>query len=113
MTVARRPPLWAVVLVGLGVALLVGTVLAGFAAGTPDALQRVVIDSACQDAADKEACLAEKEGEPVVLLAPKALADYANVALSGLVGVAVSFVVGSGLVYLLWLTRRRTRERGD
>lgn len=101
-----------VVLTGLGVALLVGMLLANFAAGTPDALQRAVIDSACQDATDKEACLAEKEGEPVLLLGPEALFDYTNIPLSGLVGVVATFAIGSWSVYLLRLSRRPRRGNG-
>lgn len=103
------------VLTGLGIALLAGMFFANFATRTPDALQRAVIDSACQDAVDKEACLAEKEGDPVLLLAPEALLDYGNVPLSGLVGVVATFAVGSALIYLLRLSRRPRRgsARGD
>ena len=97
------------VVVGVGLALLVGVVVANFAASSPDALQRAVISSMCQDAPAKQACLAEKEGEPVLLLAPRALAGYANVPLSGLVGVIATFAVGSGLVYLLRSSRRPRR----
>lgn len=108
-----RRSVTAVTLTGLGLALLVGMVLANFAATTPDAFQRAVISSACQDAADTEACLAEKEGEPVLLVAPEALFDYHNVPLSGLVGVAATFAVGSALVYLLRLSRRRPSGRSS
>lgn len=102
-----------VVVVGVGVALLIGMVVANFAVSTPDAFQRAVVESACQDAADEEACLAEKEGEPVVVLAPGALLDYANVPLSGLVGAVVAFAVGSALVFLLRLSRRDGGRAGD
>ena len=89
------------VLVGLVVALLIGVVVSNFAASTPDALQRAVINSACQDAADKEACLVEEEGEPVFEIAPGALLGYEVTWLSGLVGVVLTFVIGAGLVLFL------------
>jgi cobalt/nickel transport system permease protein len=97
------------VVVGVGLALLIGMVAANFAAGTPDALQRSVIDSACKDAADQESCLAEKEGEPVWTSVPEALNGYTHVSLSGLVGVVATFVLGAGLIWVL----RRGRARGD
>jgi hypothetical protein len=50
------------VLVGLVVALLIGMGVSNFAASTPDALQRAVINSACEGAADEEACLVEAGG---------------------------------------------------
>jgi cobalt/nickel transport protein len=89
------------VLVGLTIALLIGVVASNFAASTPDALQRAIINSACTDAPDKEACLVKQEGEPVLELAPGALLDYQVTWLSGLVGVIVTFAVGAGLVTLL------------
>jgi cobalt/nickel transport protein len=89
------------VLVGLAIALMIGVVASNFAASTPDALQRAIIASACRDAPDKEACLAEQEGEPVLEIAPGALLDYQVTWLSGLVGVIVTFAVGAGLVTLL------------
>ena len=98
------------VLVGLIVALLVGTVVSHFATSTPDALQRVIIDSACEDAATEEACLAEQEGEPVLGFQPGFLFDYGVAWLSGLVGVALCFVLGAGVVLLL---RRGRGSSGD
>jgi len=92
------------VLVGLAVALLIGVVASNFAASTPDALQRAIIDSACRDAPDKEACLIEQEGKPVLEIAPEALLGYQVTWLSGLVGVVVTFAVGAGLVMLLRLS---------
>lgn len=96
-----------VVAVGLGIALFIGVVLTNFAATTPDALERVVLDVACEQATDRAGCLADAEGEPVLVLAPRALAGYTNVGLSGLVGVLAAFAVGTGTLYLLRLTRRR------
>jgi cobalt/nickel transport protein len=89
------------VLVGLAIALMIGVVASNFAASTPDALQRAIIASACRDAPDKEACLVEQEGEPVLEIAPGTLLDYQVTWLSGLVGVIVTFAVGAGLVTLL------------
>ena len=91
------------VVVGLGIALLIGVVVSSFAAGTPDALQRAIIDSACRDAPNKEACLLEQEGKPVLEIAPRALLGYQVTWLSGLVGVLATFAVGAGLVTLLRL----------
>ena len=89
------------VVVGLLVALLVGMVVSNFAASTPDALQRAIIDSACEGAPDEEACLAEQEGEPVLGIQPGFLFDYGVTWLSGLVGVVACFVLGAGIVFLL------------
>jgi hypothetical protein len=89
------------VLVGLVIALLIGMVASNFAASTPDALQRSIINSACRDASDKEACLVEQEGEPVLEIAPQALLGYQVTWLSGLFGVVATFAVGAGLVMLV------------
>ena len=91
------------VVVGLAIALLIGVVVSNFAASTPDALQRAIIDSACRDAPDKEACLLEQEGKPVLEIAPGAMLGYQVTWLSGLVGVLATFAVGAGLVMLLRL----------
>ncbi len=91
------------VLVALVIALLIGMVASNFAASTPDALQRAIINSACRDAPDKEACLIKQEGEPVFEIAPSVLLDYEVTWLSGLVGVIATFAVGAGLVMLLRL----------
>ena len=92
------------VIVGLVVALLVGMVVSNFAASSPDALQRAVINSQCEGAADEEACLVAQEGEPLLRIQPAPLFDYGVTWLSGLVGVFVTFVLGAGLVLVL---RRR------
>jgi cobalt/nickel transport protein len=89
------------VVVGLGIALLIGMVVSNFAASTPDALQRAIIDSACRDAPDKQACLLEQEGKPVLQIAPGTLLGYQVTWLSGLVGVLATFAVGTGLIMLL------------
>ena len=100
------------VLVGLVVALLVGMVVSGFGASTPDALQRAIIDSACDGAPNEaaaEECLARQEGEPVLGAQPGFLFDYGVTWLSGLVGVVVCFSLGAGIVFLL----RRGGEASD
>jgi cobalt/nickel transport protein len=92
------------VVIGLAIALLIGMIVSNFAASTPDALQRAIIDSACRDAPDKEACLLEQEGKTVLEIAPGALLGYQVSWLSGLVGVLATFAVGAGLVMLLRLS---------
>jgi hypothetical protein len=92
------------VLVGLAVALLIGVVVSNFAASTPDALQRAVIDSACEDepnGAAVEECLAEQEGAPVLDIQPASTFDYGVTWFSGLVGVLLCFALGAGIVLLL------------
>ena len=100
------------VLAGLAVALLIGAVVSNFAADTPDALQRAVIDSACEDepnGAAAEECLAEQEGEPVLGIQPASTFDYGVTWFSGLVGVVLCFALGAGMVLLL----RRTGGSPD
>lgn len=101
MVASRSRSIVPFVLVGLAVSLLIGMLVSNFAAESPDALQRAVIDSACEDAANEEACLAEQEGDPVLNSAPAGLNGYEVTWLSGLVGVLLTFAVGTGLVLLL------------
>lgn len=92
------------VLVGLGIALIAGVVVSNFAASTPDALQRAVINSACEDAPNEaavEECLAEQEGDPVLGIQPAATFDYGVTWFSGLVGVLICFALGAGIVFLV------------
>lgn len=89
------------VIVGLVVSLVIGMLVANFAASTPDAQQRAVIESACQNEPDAEACLAEQEGDPVLGFQPVALFDYGVTWVSGLVGVAATFAIGAGMVFLV------------
>ena len=92
------------VFVGLAVALLIGAVVSNFAASTPDALQRAVIDSACEgepNGAAVEECLAEQEGEPVLDIQPASTSGYGVTWFSGLVGVVLCFALGAGMVLLL------------
>ncbi|MEW6637472.1 MAG: PDGLE domain-containing protein [Actinomycetota bacterium] len=97
----RGGPVAGFVLAGLAAALVIGTVVSNFAASTPDALQRAVIDSACRGAQDVEACLAAYEGAPVLGAQPAALFDYGVTWLSGLVGVILCFAIGTGVLLLL------------
>ncbi len=97
------------VLLGHAIAVLIGIVFSNFAAGTPDALQRAVIDSACDgepDEAAVERCLAEQEGEPVLDIQPASTFDYGVTWFSGLVGVFLCFAIGAGIVLLLRRTGR-------
>lgn len=92
------------VVVGLAGALLIGVVFSNFAASTPDALQRAVIDSSCRgepNEAAVEECLAEQEGEPVLGIQPASTFDYGVTWFSGLVGVLLCFAIGAGIVLLL------------
>ena len=101
------------VLAGLAVALLIGMFVSNFAASTPDALQRAIINSACEDAPNEaaaEECLAEQEGEPVFGGQPGFLFDYGVTWLSGLVGIVLCFALGTGIVLLL---RRTGDSSGD
>ncbi len=100
------------VLVGLAVALLIGAVVSNFAASTPDALQRAVIESACEgepNEAAVEECLAEQEGELVLAIQPASTSGYGVTWFSGLFGVVLCFALGAGLVLLL----RRTGDSPD
>ena len=100
------------VLVGLAIALLIGAVVSNFAASTPDALQRAVIDSACDgepNEAAVEKCLAEQEGEPVLDIQPASTSGYGVTWFSGLVGVVLCFALGAGMVLLL----RRTKGASE
>ncbi|MDP8952112.1 MAG: PDGLE domain-containing protein [Actinomycetota bacterium] len=92
------------VLVGLAISLLIAVIVSNFAAESPDALQRAIINSVCQDAATEEQaeeCLAEQEGEPVLQIQPAPMFGYEVTWLSGLVGVILTFAVGAGIVLLL------------
>ena len=100
------------VLVGLAVALLIGAVVSNFAASTPDALQRAVIESACEgepNEAAVEECLAEQEGELVLAIQPASTSGYGVTWFSGLFGVVLCFALGAGMVLLL----RRTGGSPD
>lgn len=96
------------VLIGLAIVLLIGMVISSFAASTPDALQRAVINSSCEGAADVEACLVEQEGAPLLGIQPTFLAGYEVTWLSGLVGIIITFALATGLVLLLRGTASRT-----
>lgn len=98
---SRRRSVIPFVVAGLVVSLFIGMFVANFAASTPDAQQRAVIESACQNEPDTEACLAEKEGEPVLGFQPAALFDYGVTWISGLVGVGATFAIAAGAVFLM------------
>ncbi len=92
------------VLAGLVISLLIAVIVSNFAAESPDALQRAIINSSCQDAATEEQvekCLAEQEGDRVLQIQPAPMFGYEVTWLSGLVGVILTFAVGAGVVLLL------------
>jgi len=106
----RRIGMGPFVLAGLAIALVIGMVVSNFAASTPDALQRAIIDSACEDAPVREACMVEQEGEPVLQFQPGFLFDYGVPWASGLVGVIVVFALATGTIFL---TRRLGGSSAD
>ena len=95
----------AFIVVGLGVALFVATVVSNFASPAPDGLESAVLKTRCADAPVPDECLAATAGDPVYEAAP--LPDYEVTWLSGLVGVLACFALGMGLTGL----SRRVRGR--
>lgn len=92
----RSVPVGGIVVAGLLAALVAGMGLSYLASSQPDGLEASVLGTACADAFDRDACLAEASGDAVFDAAP--LPDYAVGWLSGLVGVAACFAVGAGAV---------------
>ena len=88
----------AFIVVGLGAALFVATVVSNFASSAPDGLESVVLKTRCADAPVPDECLAATAGDPVYKAAP--LPDYEVTWLSGLVGVLACFALGMGLAGL-------------
>ena len=105
---STRTSLVGFVLAGLLVAVVAGVALSNFAAAEPDGLESAVVKTQCADAADPDACLEEAAGEAVYTAAP--LPDYEITWLSGLLGVAVCFAVGAGLVAIVRRGRRGEDE---
>jgi hypothetical protein len=102
------------VLVSLFVAVVIGSGLAYLAAGDPDGLESAIIKTQCADAPDAGECLDEAAGEPAVVVAPGPLDDYGVTWLSGIVGAAITFLAGAGLVALVRSGRAgRERERDE
>ena len=83
------------VVVGLVAALIAGMALSSFASSQPDGLEASVLRTACADAADPQACLAEAAGDPTFTAAP--LPDYSKLWLSGLAGVVACFALGAAI----------------
>lgn len=101
----------AFILAGLAIAFVLAVFVSPFASSNPDGLESAVLRSACANQADPDACLAEKAGESRWGRAP--LADYggeAGPALSGLVGVAATFLIGYGAVILARGGKRGRRD---
>ena len=106
---SERTSLRGFVLAGLLVAVVAGVVLSNFAAAEPDGLESAVVKTQClpggtAGAPEPDACLEEAAGEAVYTAAP--LPDYEITWLSGLLGVAVCFALGAGLVALVRRGRR-------
>jgi cobalt/nickel transport system permease protein len=97
-TASARPrvPLRTFVAGGLLVALVAGAGLSYFASSAPDGFEASVMRSTCAEAVDPEACLEAAAGEPAFTGSP--LPDYSVLWLSGLLGIAVTFVVAAGAV---------------
>jgi cobalt/nickel transport protein len=109
MSGPRRKGL-AFIVAGLAVAFILAIFVSPFADPNPDGMESAVLKSACAGAADPDACLAEKAGEARWDRAP--LPDYggdAGPALSGLIGVTATFLIGYGA---LILARGGKRGRG-
>ena len=98
----RRVPLRTVVTAGLLLAVVAGAGLSYFASPAPDGLQASVMRSACAEAVDAAACLAEAAGDPAFGGSP--LPNYSIRWLSGVAGVAATFALGAGV---LRVVRRR------
>jgi cobalt/nickel transport protein len=97
----------AFILSGLAIAFVLAIFVSPFANPNPDGLESAVLRSACANAADPDACLEEKAGEARWDRAP--LPDYggdAGPALSGLIGVAATFLIGYGALVLARSGRR-------
>ena len=92
-------------LVGLGVIVLVATVVSQFASGDPDGLEYVAEQEGFADTAEEhglsEAPLADYETEG---------GGIGGRALAGLVGVVVTLAIGAGL---FWIVRADQPGRGE
>ena len=83
------------VLAGLLAALIAGMAVSSFASSQPDGLEASVLRTACADAVDPDACLAEAAGDPTFTAAP--LPDYSKLWLSGFAGVVACFALGAAV----------------
>lgn len=86
------------VLVALLLSVAIGAGLAYLASGDPDGLESAVLKTRCSGAEDPEQCLEDAAGDPVLTVAPAPFEDYDVTWLSGIAGVAVTFLVGAALV---------------
>lgn len=86
------------VMVGLGATLVVAMGVSNLASAAPDGLESGVLRSECADAADPNVCLETAAGESVFAGSP--LPDYEGGWVSGLIGVAATFAIGSGIVLI-------------
>jgi cobalt/nickel transport system permease protein len=100
---ARRRSILAFVLVGLAVAAVLVVFVSPYANPNPDGLSKVAADKGL-DASQLPSAV---DGSPLAGYAVKGVHDEGlSKGLSGLVGVAVTFAVAAGAV---WLLRRRRR----
>jgi len=104
---AARKSITVFVLVGIGVALVLAFFVGPLASSEPDGLERVAIDQGFEQQAEEHAFA----GGP--------LADYAvsgvdnswlSTGLSGVVGVALCFLLAGALVLVIKVTRARRRR---
>ncbi|TDB69943.1 MULTISPECIES: PDGLE domain-containing protein [unclassified Micromonospora] len=104
---------WGFVAVGLLVALLLAGVVSSYASSHPDGLDSALLKGCTVDAEGEitgGSCPAQQEKEHEVggPLADYGIAgidnDFLSTALSGVLGVLLTFVVGGGV---FWLLRRR------
>ena len=90
---------------GLLVALLLALLGSGFAASSPDGLERVAADKGFLETAREHAF----GGSPVADYTLKGVgSERLGTGLSGVIGVVVTFALGLGL---FWLVRRRGPRR--
>lgn len=103
MAATRRVRLGAVTAVGLAVAVALALVVAPWASSEPDGLEKVAIDQGFATAERPH----DLAGTPTAGYGVAGVEDdRLATALAGLLGVAVTFAVGGGLVVLLRRGRR-------
>jgi cobalt/nickel transport system permease protein len=102
----RRLSIVPLVLAGLAVAALLAFFVSPYANPNPDGLSRVAADKGI----DASQLPSATDGSPLAGYAVKGVHDEGlSKGLSGLIGVAVTFVIGAGAV---WVVRRRTAPPG-
>lgn len=93
------------VLIGLAVTAILAAVVSGLASGSPDGLERVAEDEGFIDQADDH----DLADSPVADYGVEGVDDgRVSTGLAGLIGVAITFVIGCGLFFVV---RRRAPDR--